>query len=206
MLEGIAWTGRLNPSSLSLFSFSELNKTLDTNERIQLKKGFHFPSTRTVNSVWLILGSQYSLCKNLIEQAPSSALRAETNSRYQSDPPENQNCHTDEGGTSLACYQSTLFSRTSFFSQWDFPSSGRSTNEILWEIVANSPFLSPSRFHRSPVRSCETCFALPNRRACLQARITSELKNTSRKTRRNKVAMNLGTPDRQCVYHETIRG
>ena len=31
-LEGSAWTRRLNPSSLSLFSFSELNKTLDTNE------------------------------------------------------------------------------------------------------------------------------------------------------------------------------
>ena len=31
-LEGSAWTGRLNLSSLSLFSFSELNKALDTNE------------------------------------------------------------------------------------------------------------------------------------------------------------------------------
>ena len=32
MLEGSAWTGHLNLSSLSLFSFSELNKALDTNE------------------------------------------------------------------------------------------------------------------------------------------------------------------------------
>ena len=31
----------------------------------------------------------------------------------------------------LACYQSTLISEMSFFSQWYFPSSGRSTNENL---------------------------------------------------------------------------
>ena len=29
-----------------------------------LMKGFHFPSTRTTNSVRLILGMQYSLCQN----------------------------------------------------------------------------------------------------------------------------------------------
>ena len=58
------------------------------------------------------------------ELAPLSALRAETRSRYQSDPPENQTCHADEGGASLACYQSTLFSGTSIFSQLYFPSSG----------------------------------------------------------------------------------
>ena len=54
---------------------------------------------------------------------------------YQSDPPENQTWHADEGGASLACYQSTLFSGRSFFSQWYFPSSERSTNEILWDIL-----------------------------------------------------------------------
>ena len=54
---------------------------------IQPMKGFHFPSTRTTNSVRLILGSQYSLCEN---QTSPSALRAETSSRYQFDPPENQ--------------------------------------------------------------------------------------------------------------------
>ena len=32
-------------------------------------KGFHFPSTRTTNSVRLILGLQYSLCKNYIKRA-----------------------------------------------------------------------------------------------------------------------------------------
>ena len=40
-------------------------------------------------------------------------------------------------------YQSTLISRTSFFSQWYFPFSGRGTNESLLEIIASSPFLSP---------------------------------------------------------------
>ena len=88
--------------------------------------------------------------------------RARGRSWYQSDPPENQTCHTDEEGASLACYQSTLFSGTSFFSQWYFPSSERSTNEILWEIVASSPFLCPSRLRRSLARSRETRFARPN--------------------------------------------
>ena len=41
-----------------------------------------------------------------------------------------QTCHTDEAGASLACYQSTLFSGTSFFSQWYFLSSEGNTNEI----------------------------------------------------------------------------
>ena len=61
-LEGSAWSGRFNLSSLSLFSFSELNKALDTNyKQVQLMKGSNFPSTRTTNSVQLILGWQYSM-------------------------------------------------------------------------------------------------------------------------------------------------
>ena len=36
---------------------------------IQLIKGFHFPSTRTTNSVRLILGTQYFLCENYIKRA-----------------------------------------------------------------------------------------------------------------------------------------
>ena len=32
-------------------------------------KGFHFPSTRTINSVRLILGWQYSLCENYNKRA-----------------------------------------------------------------------------------------------------------------------------------------
>ena len=166
-LEGSAWTGPLNLFTLTLLVFR--TKQGAWRKRIQLMKAFRFPSTRTTNWVRLILGSQYSLCENYIKRAPSSALRAETRSWYQSDPPENQTCHTDEEGASLACYQSTLFSGTSFFSQWYFPSSERSTNEILWEIVASSPFLCPSRLRRSLARSRETRFARPNRRACSQA-------------------------------------
>ena len=49
-----------------------------------------------------------------LHQTSPSALRAETSSRYQSDPPENQIWHTDEAGASLACYQSTLISGTPF--------------------------------------------------------------------------------------------
>ena len=102
------------------------------------------------------------------EEMVTSALRAETSCRYQSDPPENQTWHADEGGASLACYQSTLFSGTSFFSQWYFPSSERSRNKILWEIVASSPFLCPSRLRRSLARSWEASFARPNTRAYSQ--------------------------------------
>ena len=91
-----------------------------------------------------------------LHQTSPSASRAETSSRYQSDPPENQIWHTDEAGASLACYQSALISETSFFSQWYFPSCGRSTNEILWEIVARSPFPCPSRLRCSLARSRET--------------------------------------------------
>ena len=75
---------RLNHSSLSLSWFSELKKALDTNEY-----------NWTTNSVWLILGSQYSLWE--LHKTSPSALRAETSFRYQSDPSENQTCDTDEG-------------------------------------------------------------------------------------------------------------
>ena len=105
-----------------------------------------------------------------LHQTSSSALRAETSSRYQSDPPENQIWHTDEAGARLACYQSTLISETSFFSQWYFPSSAQSTNENLYGMVASSPFLCPSRLRRSLARSRETRLTRPNRRACSQAR------------------------------------
>ena len=77
--------------------------------------------------------------------------------------------HTNEAGTSLACYQSTLISGTSFFSQWYFPSSGRSTNENLSGMVASSPYRCPSRLCLSLARSREACFTRPNRRACSQA-------------------------------------
>ena len=51
----------------SLFTFTLLvfrTKQGAWHKRIQLGKGFHFISTRTINSVQLILGSQYSLCEN----------------------------------------------------------------------------------------------------------------------------------------------
>ena len=53
----------------SLFTFTLLvfrTKQGAWHKRIQLRKGFHFPSTRTRNLVRLILGSQfmYSLCES----------------------------------------------------------------------------------------------------------------------------------------------
>ena len=73
------------------------------------------------------------------------------------------------GDASQACYQSTLISGMSFFIQWYFPLSGRSTNENLWDIVASPLFLGPSRLRRSLVPSSTACFARPDRRACSQA-------------------------------------
>ena len=58
---------RLNWGHESLFTLTLLvfrTKQGAWHKRKQLTKGFHFPSTRTTNSVWLIFGSQYSLCKN----------------------------------------------------------------------------------------------------------------------------------------------
>ena len=141
-------------------------------------KGFHFPSTRTTNSVRLILGLQYSLAENYIKRACLLWGLKQVLVTQQSDHPENQIWHTDEAGASLACYQSTLISGTSFFSQLYFPLSGRSTNEILWEIVASSPFLCPSQLRRSLARSRETRFARPNRRACSQARVNAILRTS----------------------------
>ena len=57
----------LNKGLESLFTFTLLvfrTKQDAWHKRIQLKKGFHFPCTGTINSVRLILGSQYSLCQN----------------------------------------------------------------------------------------------------------------------------------------------
>ena len=107
--EGNAWSGRLNLSSLSLFSFSELNKAIDTNEYNSWRVLIFHNSTRTTNSVRLILGSQYSisanpilshvqLCENHIKQARllwglkqvlgSNVIPLRT--------PENQIWHTDD--------------------------------------------------------------------------------------------------------------
>ena len=117
---------------------------------------FHFPVFRTKQDAWhkrIRLNYKLSLTyprlaifslRELHQTSPST-LRAETSFRYQYDPPENQTCHTDElqGGASLACYQSTLISGTSFFSQLYFPSSGRSTNEIyersLQALLSSAP-------------------------------------------------------------------
>ena len=63
---------RLNRALESLFTFTLLvfrTKQGAWHKRIQLMKGFHFPSTRTTNSIWLILGSQYSLYENYIKRA-----------------------------------------------------------------------------------------------------------------------------------------
>ena len=64
---------RLNREFESLFTFTLLvfrTKQGAWHKRIQLMKGLHFPSTRTINSVRLIHGSQYSLCQTLNQTSP----------------------------------------------------------------------------------------------------------------------------------------
>ena len=66
---GLLWNRALE----SLFTFTLLVSRIKQDawhKRIQLKKGFHFLSTRTINSVRLILGSQYSLCETKSNEPP----------------------------------------------------------------------------------------------------------------------------------------
>ena len=88
------------------------------NERIQLMKGF--PSTRTTDSVRLILGSQYSLCENYIKQARlPRGLKQVLGSNLIP-------LRTKFDTQTKRMPALPLISGTSFFSQWYFPFSGRS--------------------------------------------------------------------------------
>ena len=131
---------RLNHSSLSLSQFSELNKALDTNEYNWWRIFIFLPQELQTRSD---LSSARNILFVRITSNEPVCFEGWNKFSDQSDPPENQIWPTDEAGASLACYQSTLISGTSFSSQWYFPSSGRSTNEILWEIVTSSPFPLP---------------------------------------------------------------
>ena len=200
-LKGSTWTGRLNLSSLFRPKQGAWHK------RIQLMKGFDFLSTRTTNSVRLIVGSQnsileiehfhtYSFQMRESHQSSPYALRAETSFRFQSDrqssPTEGESdirplpvfffgvvsaiaditrvfairascfyiSRENWGDASQACSRSILISGTTFFSQWYFPSSGRSTNENLWERVAGSPFFGPSRLRLSLAQKGELAHRL----------------------------------------------
>ena len=143
----------LNHSSLSLSRFSKLNKALDTNEykKKELETRSDLSSAR--NILFTRITSNESVC---FEGWNKFSVPIWS--------PWKPNLTHRRSGCRLACYQSTLISGRSFFRQWYFPSSGRSKNEILWEIVASSPFLG-SRLRRSLPRSRETRFTRPNRRA-----------------------------------------
>ena len=139
---------------------------------VQLMNGFHFPSTRTTNSVRLILGSQYSLCENCIKRARLLwGLKQVV-------------------GTNLIPLRTTFDTQTKRVPAWPvisqlwFPKRHFSANgpngislclsEVQMkfdEIVASSPFLCPSRLRRSLARSRETRFTRPNRRACSLGRL-----------------------------------
>ena len=102
-LEESAWIGRLTFSSLSLFSFSELNKALDTNEINTTDEGFWFsfhenyklgPKSSARNILLTIYHIHtYSFARIKLT---SDERLADTSSLFQYDPPENQIWHTDD--------------------------------------------------------------------------------------------------------------
>ena len=157
---------RLNHSSLWLSRFSKLNKALDTNEYNWWRVFIFLPQELETRSD--LSSARNILFTRIISKEPVCFEGWNKFSVSIWSPCMKTKFDTDEAGASLACYQSTLISRTSFFRQWYFPSSGRSKNEILWEIVESSPFLGSSRLRRSLARSRETRFTRPNRRACSQ--------------------------------------
>ena len=86
-------------------------------------KGSYFPSIRTTNLVQPILGSQYSIGNTVTAlresyQTIPSALRAETSSRVQFDPPENQNWLTNDSYLSQKEKAIFFLCRSSFRSEF----------------------------------------------------------------------------------------
>ena len=165
---------RLNHSSLSPSRFSKLNRALDTNDYNWWRVFIFLPQE-------LQTLSDLSSARNILFARITSNEPGCFEGWNKFSVPiwshwEPKLTHTDEARASLACYQPTLISGTSFFSQWYFPSSGRSANEILWEIVASSPFPCPPQLRRSLARSRETRFTRdrPNRRACSQAMVKND--------------------------------
>ena len=103
-----------------------------------------------------------------LQQTSPSALRAETSFRYQSDPPENPTCHTDEGGCQLGLLSINFVFRNVIFQPIVFPFVWA---KYKWNFMRDRCKRSfPLPLAASPLaRSRETRFARPNRRACLQA-------------------------------------
>ena len=117
-------------------------------------KGFPF-GTRTTNSVRLTLGSQYSLCENYIKRA--RLLRGLKQVLGTNLIPLRTKFDTQTKRVpAWPVINQLWFPERHFSANGISPSSGRSANEILWEIVASSPFPCPSRLRCSLARSRET--------------------------------------------------
>ena len=156
---------RLNHSSLSPSRFSKLNRALDTND-YNWWRAFIFhpqkPQTRSDlssarNILFARITSNEPVCWGLKQVLGTNLIPLRTK------------FDTQTTGMPVACYQSTLISETSFFRQWYFPWSGRSTNGILWGIVASSLFPCPRGF---AARSCvlaRLASLAQNKTACSQA-------------------------------------
>ena len=164
-LEGSTWTGGMNLSSLSLFSFSELNKALDTNEnnwrRVfiflpqELQTQFDlfsarnilFARTKSNEPPRLLWGLKHVLGTNLI---PLRTKLVTQTKRVPAWPVINQLCfperHFSANGISLHLSEGQM----KFYER------------SLQALLSSAP-------RGSLTRSRETRFARPNRRACLQA-------------------------------------
>ena len=166
MLEGSAWTGHLNLSSLSLFSFSELNKALDTNEYNWWRLFICLPQELQTQS------DLPSACNILFARTKSN------------EPPHLLWGLKHVLGTNRIPLRTKLVTQTKRVSAWPvinqlcFPECHFSANgiflrlsEVQMKFYKRSlhPFLCLLRLCRSFARSRETRFAHPNRRACSQA-------------------------------------
>ena len=165
-------------------------------------KGFHFPSTRTTNSVRLILGTQYSLCENYNKRArlhwglkqvlgtnliPLRTKFDTQTKRVPAWPVINQlwfpERHFSASGISLRLgevqmkfYDRSLQATAQAKRRFKYLSC---INKNYWLIDwlidwLSSPFPCPPRLRRSLARSRETRFTRPNRRACSQAMVKND--------------------------------
>ena len=140
---------------------------LNWHKGIQLMKGFYFPSTRTTNSVRLILGSQYSRCEN----TSNEPLCFEGWNKF-SVPiwsPWEPNLKHRRSGCQLGLLSVNFDFRNVIFQPMVFPFVWA---KYKWKFVRDGCKLSfPLPLAASPLARAfsRDSFNSPNRRACSQA-------------------------------------
>ena len=190
-LEGSAWTGRLSLSSLSLFSFSELNKAIDANEynwwrvlvflpqELQTRSDFSsarnilFARTKSNESLRLLWGLKHVLGANLI---PLRTKLVTQTKRVPAWPVINQLCfperHFSANGISLRLSEVQMkFYERSLQASFPLP-------------LAASPLARA--FSRDSLRSPK----YPNRRAYSQAMVSQSARPLRKKLKKKNKQTN----------------